>query len=430
MRTVQAGCEQGTLIGEDCGTYVVYRGIPYAEAPVGDLRFAPPVRKKPWKGTLQALSFGSICPQASPHGGFYGNEFYDDPDYPVPEMSEDCLYLNIWTPKKPGRYPVAFYVHGGAFDHGFSSEKEFDGERFCANGVILVTVNYRVGVFGFYADEELRKNSEENTTGNYGLLDQIMALRWVYDNISAFSGDRHKITVFGQSAGALSAEALCASPLTRGLIHSAIFQSGVSYGSSFKAISLEQAEDTSTLLRQLLGVETEAEMRKVSAGMLVAVLPELYKRLGWLAFGPVIDDHVLTTSFDQAVQKGKIADIPYMLGMTDNDIFVRPGEKGRNSMFFKGMQYWAETRASYSYSPVYLYYFERHLPGDAAGAFHSCELWYTFGTMNRCWRPFEKKDLILSDKMITAWTDFIKSGSPGKDWMPYQAKTKFVRTFL
>lgn len=430
MRTADIECSQGVLRGEDCVSYIVFRGIPYAKAPVGPLRFCPPEPTDAWDGVKEALTFGSICPQPDLHNGFYGREFYNDPEYPVPAMSEDCLYLNIWMPKRPGKYPVAFWIHGGGFDHGFSSEKEFDGKKFTERNIVLVTVNYRVGVFGFFADEKLRKESKERTTGNYGILDQIAALNWVYNNISAFFGDPDKITVFGQSAGALSAEVLCGTDLTYGKIHNAIFQSAVSYESGAREHTLEQAEETCDVLKLLLGVRTAEEMRNLPADTLVNILPELYKRTDGLAFAPVIDGYVLKDTMDNEVRRGTIQDIPYMLGMTDNDIFVKPGCRGRDSGFYQGIQKWAVLRSAYSYEPVYLYYFQRHLPGDAAGAFHSSELWYMFGTMDRCWRPWERKDMILSDRMMDAWASFMRNSDPGKDWLPYQKKTQFIRTFL
>ena len=429
MKKIEVKVEEGILAGEEKTTRMIFRGVPYAEAPVGQLRFRAPVPKHPWKGVRDAVEFGPICPQPDPTSGFYGREFYTDPSFPVPAQNEDCLYLNIWAPlaKKPGGYPVAFWIHGGAFDHGWGSEMEFDGDAFTSQDTILVTINYRVGVFGFFAHPDLHTDG----IGNAGILDQILALRWVVKNIAAFGGDPDRITVFGQSAGAMSVQALVCSPLTEGLIHGAVMQSGAGYDNGLgRKILPEDAYRTSGIIMELLKVSTLDEMVRVPAEKFVEILPALYEKTGGLAFGPVIDGTVVTQDYDQAAENGTIQDLPYMIGMTENDITVEEGEDARNSRFYKGIIDWAKLRLKNSRKPVYVYYFRRKLPGDDAGAFHSSELWYVFGTLGRCWRPMTPHDYKLSSAVIEYWTSFMKNDDPGKGWKPYTEEEQFVRSFM
>lgn len=431
MKTIQVKTKLGILEGESKVNSMIFRGVPYAEAPVGDRRFKVPMKKAKWEGIYEALEFKSQCPQPDPTEGFYGKEFYTDPKYPLPPQSEDCLYLNIWAPKKEGKFPVAFWIHGGAFDHGFSSEMEFDGEKYASHDVILVTVNYRVGVFGFYADPVLTKENTFHTTGNYGLLDQIMALQWVYDNIDAFHGDRNRITVFGQSAGAMSTQALITSPLTKGLIHSAIFQSGAGVENGItRTKKMSDAYHTGDVIRKLCKVKNVNALRKLDANKLVSILPELYKECGGLAFGPVNDGYFLQEDMDVAAKNGRIHNIPYMIGMTSDDITIEKGTDARKSKFYEGCMKFLELRLIYSKKPCYMYYFSKNLPSDDAGAFHSSELWYMFGTLDRCWRNMNARDYRLSEAMITAWTNFMKDDDPGAQWKPYTKKEQFVRNFM
>ena len=432
MKTRQAVVEQGILEGEERSGYVIFRGVPYAKPPVEDLRFKAPRPAEKWDGVRQALTFPPQCPQPNMHEGFYGAEFYNDLAYPLPEQSEDCLYLNIWAPadKKPGGYPVAMWLHGGAFDHGFSSEMEFDGAAYAMRDVVLVTVNYRVGVFGFMAHEDLRREDVNKSTGNWGILDQIFALRWLRRNISAFGGDPDRITVFGQSAGAMSAQALITSPLTRGMIHSAILQSGGGYNNGLiRDITTDQAIATGRKIMKLAGADTLRELRYMPAQKLVDILPELYKDCSGLAFGPVKDGWILNEGFNESIENNEIHDIPYMLGCTSEDIAF-DGRKGRESGLYRGDLAFADKRVQMSDEKVFVYYFARKLPGDEAGAFHSSELWYTFGTLDRCWRPMTRQDFRLSGLMLDCWTNFIKYGDPGNGWKAYDQESRFVRTFM
>ncbi|GHV59311.1 hypothetical protein AGMMS49579_26920 [Spirochaetia bacterium] len=217
--------KNGSVRGLPCGNpaYTVFKAIPYAKPPVGDLRWKAPQEADAWEGIREAVRFSpaSLQPSRSP-GEFYAKEFF-----PVDEpVSEDSLYLNIWTPAETGteKLPVMFWIHGGAFVQGFGHEMEFDGEAFCRRGVILVTFNYRLGILGFFAHPDL--TATDGYSGNYAILDTIAALTWVRNNIAAFGGDRNNVTVFGQSAGGAMVNALVTSPLARGLLHKAILLTG------------------------------------------------------------------------------------------------------------------------------------------------------------------------------------------------------------
>lgn len=432
MDTVEIKVEEGMLRGEKKGECMIFRGVPYAEPPVNENRFRGPLHKKPWKGVREATAFSAKCPQADmSKDAFWGKEFYGDPNYPLPEDSEDCLYLNIWAPSKPGKYPVAFWVHGGAFDHGFGSEMAFDGEQYAAAGVILVTINYRVGVFGFYADESLRKENPNRSTGNYGIQDQIAALQWVFRNIHNFGGDESRITVMGQSAGAISVQTLISSPISSGLISKAIIQSGGGVDTPIvHTRTMKEAIATGDEIRKLCKVKSVAELRKVPAEKLISILPDLYKDRQGLTFGPTVDDYILKSDLSSAVKNGTIANIPVMIGMTGNDITVEEGQSWRKSLIFEGIEKFAQQRIAKSDKPVYVYSFTKRLAGDEAGAFHSSELWYMFGTLYRSWRPKERRDYSISYTMIEDWTDFIKNANPDRLWHPYTDDEKFIRQFM
>lgn len=402
----------------------LFLGIPYAKAPVGDLRYKAPVPVEPWNGILTADHFGNRCPQGE-STGFYEKEFYSVPEYEMPQ-SEDCLFLNIWAPADPAPenpYPVAFYIHGGAFMGGAGSEMEFDGEAYAARGVILVTINYRLGIYGFLAHPWLAAENDRGVAGNYGILDQICALTWVRDNIASFGGDPDNITVFGQSAGAMSTQTLVSSPLTRGMIAKAILQSGGSYGAGLHYdFPLADALSTGEEIVSTMGVTSLEELRALSAEELKAGFDKYMERkmaeVGFdfsklkLVMVPVIDQYVLTGGYYETMDAGKLHDIPYMIGCNSEDIIMAsPEEKarGERGIFFKAMQDFSLKEEEVHGNPAYVYYFTRQMPGDDAGAFHSAELWYVFGTTSRCWRPLIPADKVLENKILTYWTNFMKT---------------------
>ena len=432
MNTVQVKVEQGILRGEVMNSCTVFKGVPYAKPPVGDLRFKAPQPAEAWAGVRDATTFGNCCPQI-PSEGFYEKEFHSHPDYPFPMQDEDCLYLNVWAPEKKSShgYPVALWIHGGGFDHGYGSEMEFDGTAMANRDVVLVTINYRVGIFGFLALEELRRENYNASVGNYGILDQLAALRWVRKNIDAFGGNPDNITVFGQSAGAMSVQTLISSPLSRGMISGAIIQSGGGYKGIKATKTVEEAFEVGRTVQELLGVQYARELRNMPAEKFVSVLPELYERVGRMCFGPVVDGWVLEENLADCLEYNRVHNIPYIIGCTSNDITVEEGMDGKESLLYKSCIDFAKKRNELHGKPVYVYYFSRNIPGDDhPGAFHSSELWYMFGTLERSHRPMERRDFMLSRTMLDEWCTFFKEGKPIAGWQAYDETTDFVRRFM
>lgn len=430
MKRPVVNTKKGMIEGLQKDGYKAYLGIRYAKAPVGDLRFRAPEETDSWEGIYQADHFGNICLQTGTDG-FYKKEFYSDPEF-TPEMSEDCLYLNIWVPddamKGQTNYPVAMYIHGGAFVNGYGSEPEFDGAAYAKRGVILVTINYRLGFLGFLAHPWMSAENEAGLSGNYGTLDQIAALKWIHQNIADFGGDPENITVFGQSAGAMSTQTICSSPLTKGLIAKAILQSGGSYGKGLhRDLPLAEALKIGEKITELLGVKSIEELRAVP----LDVFASTYQKYTEMKFEevnydftkleldmiPVIDGYVLEKGYYDLMDAGELHNIPYMIGSTSEDIAVTDEDKrnGKKGMLYEGILSFSFKEDEVHNNPSYVYYFRHPLPGDDAGAFHSAELWYMFGTLERCWRPMNGVDRALSNRMLTYWTNFMKYSDPNGD---------------
>ena len=423
----------GTINGIQKDGYSVFRGIPFAKVPTGALRFAPPQKPESFKEAYDAFTFRSIPMQHfTDPDGLYQKEFYDNPDFHFP-ISEDCLYLNIWTPAHTAseKLPVAVWIHGGGFEHGFSTELEFDGEAYAKKGVILATISYRVNVFGFLYDQ--KQEEELGFSGNQGLLDQIAALEWISENIAAFGGNPDNITIMGQSAGAMSSHVLTFSPLAAPMIHQAILQSGSIAGfPSPMVFTKAQAQAVTDNLYELCGVSSIEELRRLPAEDLLDKSDELMTLYPSLPFRPVVDGHVLPDTPDVLTKEGGMARIPYLMGVTKDDLFIPEGASHREGGFFTAAVSFANACRKQNL-PVYLYEFCHDLPGSSDGAFHSSELWYTFGTLDRCWRPMTDADHALAEKMVTCWTDFMKHGNPNStgtnDWKPWTEEHPYVKTF-
>jgi para-nitrobenzyl esterase len=348
-------------------------------------------------------------------------------------MDEDCLYLNIWTPAaaEGDRLPVALWIHGGAFVNGFSSEMEFDGEVYARQGVILVTIAYRLGALGFLVHPWL----EEPHTGNYGLHDALAALDWVRDNIGAFGGDRDNITLFGQSAGAMATQALISSKLSRGKIHRAIFQSGGGYQTGFnQGVSPAKLEEAGEAFVRETGVSSKEELLNLPAEKIIAAQRVLFNKSmgrGGLPFAPCIDGVLLETGGDEILARGEHLDIPYMLGSTSGDIGLAPGgDPRRDGPLYKGCVAFSLLQESLGRKSAWVYYFTQKPLGDDLGAFHSAELWYMFGTLGRSWRPKTARDFELSARMTAYWCNFMKQGDPNgsglAEWEPCGRGSEFV----
>lgn len=425
MALTQVKVKQGWLEGQDCGKYTVFKGIPYAKPPVGELRFGPPRELTAWEGIKKVQKFPNVCWQGEPQQDtFYNREFYQN-TWKNEKRSEDCLYLNIWTPavRSSDKLPVLFWIHGGAFNHGYGHEQEFDGEAYCKQGIILVTIQYRLGIFGFLAHPWLNKG---RNCGNLALLDQIFALQWVYKNIAGFGGDEENITVAGQSAGGVSVQALLTSHFTKGMIRRAILQSGGGFGQlKRRSISGEEALDIGVRWAEEHGIKAKEDLYRMDA-------ETLYHCSVGFPCKFVLDGFLLPERGEDVLYEVSSGCEAFMLGSTRDDIRVTAKmlTEGRNGDLYLGNISFAEKMCDAN--NVYLYYFTHQLPGDEAGAFHSSELWYTFGTLRRCWRPFEERDFKLSKKMIEHWSHFIKTGKADADskvWKPYQKNDPFIMAF-
>jgi para-nitrobenzyl esterase len=246
------------------GTLISFKGVPYAAPPVGDLRWRAPKPAAPWSGVLKADHFSRSCMQASPSSEGPWTEEYMDQN----ERSEDCLYLNVWTQSTEGKRPVLVWIHGGGFDQGSTSVALYNGEAMSRKGIVVVTINYRLGVFGFFAHPELPQESTMHTSGNYGLLDTVAALEWVKANIAAFGGDPTRVTIAGQSAGATAVHALIVSPLAKGLFHGAIAESGSSIVDMFGPLS--DAEKDGVKFQAAKGAGSLKELRAMPVYLLMA----------------------------------------------------------------------------------------------------------------------------------------------------------------
>ena len=364
---------------------VAYKGIRYATAG----RWEHPVEVTSWEGVYDATAYGHCSYQPRSFYDeeedqkkiFYYNEFRKGEVY---TYSEDCLFLNIFTPGEQGeKRPVLVYIHGGGFTGGCGHEKHFDGPVWPVHGVIGVTINYRLGPMGFAFG------------GNYGLYDQMTALQWVKHNIASFGGDPENITVMGQSAGAMSVQLLCQSPLTEGLFQKAVMSSGGGMASAMAGSAEKNAAFWEAVMERC-GCESLEAFKKLPPEEVFAAWQRWKKELkGGMAAFPAKDGIFIT-------EKPQTREIPYMLGSTSHDMAPPVLQSLSRS--------WCAKREK----PSYTWYFSRMLPGDENGAWHSADLWYWFGTLPNCWRPMEDRDRELSDQMVRYLCNFAKTGDPNK----------------
>ena len=449
----QAKIESGMLSGStDANGVAAYLGIPFAQPPVGDLRWRPPQPLAPWTGVREARQFGANCPQD--HGAFgpYTEEFISQGDF-----SEDCLFLNVWTVgnSKTDKQPVMVYIYGGAFMGGSGSVAIYNGAALARKGVVVVTFNYRVGQLGFLVHPELSKESPHHVSGNYGLLDQIAALQWVKKNIQAFGGDPANVTIFGQSAGAMSVADLMTSPLAAGLFARGIEESGpaILRMPAMGGNDLQAREAAGVKFAESHGAHSLAELRALPA-------EEIARTAGGgmpIGGGPVTDGYVLpaeplahqvpllvgmvtgdttigaammgqqppstVAAFQQAAQHqfGAAADQFLKLYPVTQDSDVPAMEKASAVEQARvTLDLWAANQATRS-GTVYTYDFDRPIPWPAHpefGAFHTADVPYVFQNLKVLDRPWEKADFQLSNDMSSYWTNFAKTGNPNGKGLP------------
>lgn len=391
-----------------------YKGIRYATAG----RWEYPIQVKGWEGVYDAASYGHCSYQPRsfyeesqvPEKAFYYHEFRSGETY---TYSEDCLFLNIWAPqnaREGDRLPVLVYIHGGGFTGGCGHEKHFDGPVWPAKGVIGVTINYRLGPLGFLCLPELVK--EAGHTGNYALYDQLTALCWIRDNIAAFGGNPDNVTIMGQSAGAMSVQQLCLSPLTDGLFHKAVMSSGGGVHKMLSAAAPETKYDFWHAVMKKAGCADLAQFRALPAKELFSAWQTAKKEIkgGGRAVSPCLDNAFIVGTGIELLNAGKQKNIPYMAGSTSQDIMP--------PIIFKMSRDWCNAQAGQGKQASFSWFFDRQLPGDDRGAWHSSDLWYWFGTLENCWRPMTDKDYALSALMTDYLTNFAKTGDPNGDGLP------------
>ena len=405
-KLLNTGC--GTLKGltnECCDRYL---GVPFAHAE----RFSYAVLTERWDGVLDATKPGPACPQnravhehfEHPTRLFYHREFREGQTF---EYGEDCLNLNIFVPKNAKNAPVIVFFYGGGFDSGINWESPFDGSALAKRGVIAVLANYRVGILGYLTHEELK--TRYGREGNFGLDDQLNAIRWVKAHIADFGGDPENITLMGQSAGAISIQYLCLNPENKGLFQRAIMLSGAG---QFPKFSLPKpAETAREYWKQFMevgGFKTFDELKNASTDALfetVEKMKEVRKDAIYYTM-PVIDGVLLPDAVDKLI-KAPLA-LDYMIGYTNNDMYAP-------IMGYIGNRFGRRSGA-------YIYYFDLDAPGDDNRAFHSSDLRYVFGTLEKSWRPYGKRDHEASEQLVRYIASFAATGNPNAEGLPLWKK--------
>jgi para-nitrobenzyl esterase len=451
----------GSVRGVESDGQRVFKGIPYALPPVGERRWKPPVAAPAWAGVRDATAFGPACQQPpAPPSSIYAETY--------PAMSEDCLSLNVWAPAKAKKAPVFVWIHGGNLVRGSSQQAMFDGANLAKQGVIVVSINYRLGVFGYFAHPGLSAESPDGTSGNYGVMDQIAALRWVKANIGAFGGDAGNVTIAGESAGGLAILHLLVAPQARGLFAKAIVQSAALMNiPDLKAMThgVPSAEALGVHYATAMGASTVADLRAIPGADLAARAVK-----AGFASTAIVDGKVIPRQLIETFERGEQAKVPLMTGFTAGEIStmksILPGLPDAST--FTPESYEAKIRASYGEfadtflrlypsndigksmlaaardgffawnsqrlvrdqakagQPTYLYYFDHGYPAaDEAGihAFHASEVPYMFGTIDRVtalWPaiPQTAAERSLSDAMVGYWASFARSGTPSAAGQP------------
>ena len=447
---IEGGLIRG-FYNERTGVYA-YKGIPFASPPVGDLRWNAPQPVIPWDGIKSCLAFGPSPMQPKPVAFFMiGPEFV----VPPAPLSEDCLYLNVWTAAKSPeeKRPVLVWIYGGGFMTGGAAAAGYSGESLARQGIIFVSFNYRLGIFGFLAHPALTAESDHHASGNYALMDQIAALTWVKKNIRAFGGDPDRVTIAGQSAGSASVNCLMTSPSARGLFHSAIGESGslVLENPLLRMWPLADAEKEGVHIAEKLNAGDLATLRAMTAEQLQI------RATGF--FSPIVDGFIMPVSVADAYKNGQQIHIPlltgwngdegFLFGMASRENFAKQiKEFGSDSNLFKkyfpfntdsestasqialsvdktiGLsQYqWALKQNEYSTEKTFLYFFTRKPPADGDkkkfGAYHTAEIGYALHNLDSIQRSWQPVDRRLEQQMSAYWVQFVKTGNPNRAGLP------------
>ena len=445
---------QGLLAGTSDGTVEAYRGIPYAAAPIGKNRWRTPQPVDQWTGARKADRFAANCMQAvAPPGLSQSTPWTREYEIAGP-VSEDCLYLNVWTPARRTTKPLSvfFWIHGGGFASGGGDVPIYDGRNLAARGIVVVTINYRLGLYGFLAHPVLSAE-QGGSSGNYGLLDQIAALHWVKENIRAFGGDASSITIAGQSAGAASVHDLILSPLAKGLFARAIAESGSGMG-----IPLPSKSDAETAGRHFadtVGAHSLDELR--------ALTSEQIEKIHGAQLAPIVvptaDGHVLPEDPAAALREGRYCDTPILTGYNSDEStsfggqppateasyrqlvgnrygtfvdrilelypaqdYATSAEKLARDRIYASMLLWAQERRRTSHHPVYEYVFTYIEPGPQSvkfKSFHSSEIPYVFDTLDKApERKFSTTDRAISTELQNYWLNFVRTGDPNGTGLP------------
>ena len=460
--------DTGRVKGAANNGVTAFKGIPFAAPPVGPLRWKAPQPVPAWKGVRKAVKFGPRCMQG---------DIYHDMVFRDNGPSEDCLYLNVWTPapSAAAHLPVMVWVYGGGFAAGGTSEPRQDGENLAKKGVVVVSMNYRLGVFGFFAQAELATESGHDSSGNYGLLDQVAALQWVHNNIASFGGDPGKVTIFGESAGSFSVSALMASPVAQGLFHRAAGESGAFFSTVLALKPLSESEAADAKFAESVGAHSLAGLRAIPAAkLLAAALKE-----DDIRFAPNVDGYFLPQTVREIFASGKQSHVPLMAGWnrdegsyriifgkdaptaanfvayarkhvpekTDEFLKLYPGstdeQAKRSAQDLAGDQFiafgtwkWLEMQGATGGSQLFRYEFDDAPPvpakGDEAprGAYHSAEIEFVFGTLAYHKLPWRPEDKALSDLTSTYWSNFAKNGDPNgaglPEWPAYNSQDHYA----
>ena len=455
--------EAGSVSGTTDDEIDIFKGIPFAAPPVGELRWKAPQPVQPWTGVKKCDAFSASPMQASPAPFSMWSEEFLIRKEPI---NEDCLYLNVWTgTTSKEKRAVLVWIYGGGFSSGGANVPIYDGEAMAKKGIVFVSINYRVGIFGFFAHPDLTKESGYNASGNYGLLDQVAALKWVQKNIAAFGGDPNNVTIAGQSAGSMSVNCLVASPLAKGLFSKAIAESGANLVSgAFGSRTLQQAEQDGVKTATSLHATTIEELRKLPAADLM--------KGQTMRGGPIVDGYVLPQPIGEIFASNKENDVALLTGWNENEGLVfGPIKKAEDFKKQVAEQYGNDAATFLKYYPatddsvastsqynfsrdqifgvqnytwanvesaqgkkVYVYRFTRKVPGTGVyakyGAFHTGEVPYAYDNLKFVNRPWESVDHELAAVMSSYWVNFIKTGDPNSKklpgWKAYNTKDKEV----